>query len=314
MAIQTQRTNRLLHDNRISESMSNTNNGNSKGLRPENRVHLNGFTNVDSHDDPQSLLEYLDSTNKDVRARFCKQQLLRILDPQAGDQVLDLGCGLGHMALELAELVGSTGRVTAIDSSKIMIKEARKRASSEGCLPIEFRAEDAHRLSFDSSSFDGCIVMSTLIHVRNPTQVLSEILRVLKPGRRVAILEGDWETIVLTTGSQSVERRLTSLLRKSVRNGGVAHQLPTMMKRVGFAEVAVDAGTLTSCDFGSANAAWRIQDSVEREYEAKTLSLAQAHKILQELSRADKAGEFFTAVTGFMVVGKNPLIVYPPSN
>lgn len=312
--MQFQKKNHLLHTARMPKSMNNTDDGNRRTLRPESPVHLNGFSNVDTHDDPQSLLDYLETTNSDLRARFCKQQLLRILDPKAGDHVLDIGCGLGHMTLELAERVGNTGRVMAIDSSEIMIKEARKRSDNQDGTCIEFRVEDAHRLSFDNSSFDGCIVMSTLIHVTNPIQVLSEILRVLKPGRRIAILEGDWETLVLTTGSQSVERRLTLLLRRSVRNGGVAHQLPTIMKRVGFVEIAVDPGTLTARDFGSANAAWRIRDSVEREKDARALSLAQTRKILQELSRADKAGEFFAAVTGFMVIGKKPSTAHPVPN
>ena len=267
---------------------------------------LSGFTDVDSHQTPRSLVEYLDLTNTNLLAKSCKQIVLKALDPQPGEHVLEVGCGVGHMAFELATMVGHAGRVTGIDSSTIMIKEAEKRARYAGGFPIEFRVEDAHQLSFADDTFDGGLIVSTLIHVRDPKEVLSELLRVVKPGKRIAVQEGDWDTMVLSTGNTEVDGTMVSVLRHTIRNSGIGHRLSTLMKILGFTDITVGAGTVMALDFHSANEAWRIEESIEGAKQTKALSAVQAKMLMRELMRASRTGKFFGAATGFVVTGRKP--------
>jgi ubiquinone/menaquinone biosynthesis C-methylase UbiE len=61
--------------------------------------------------------------------------------------LLDVGCGTGGDVRALAELVGPRGQVVGIDSSEVMIAEARSRSAVAG-LATEFRVGDAHHLRF----------------------------------------------------------------------------------------------------------------------------------------------------------------------
>ncbi len=106
-----------------------------------------------------------------------------------GEQILDVGCGKGTLALEVARR-GSAGRVAGIDPSSEQIARAR-RAAARRNAPIEFQIGVIEQLPFPEATFD--VVLSTLMmhHVPAPLkrQGLSEIARVLKPGGRLVIAD-----------------------------------------------------------------------------------------------------------------------------
>ncbi|MEX5214667.1 MAG: methyltransferase domain-containing protein [Nitrospiraceae bacterium] len=277
----------------------------ARGSKP---VGLSGFVDVDTCGDPQALVEYLDVTHGDEQAHAARQGLVRALAPREGDHLLDVGCGVGHMTLELARLVGNTGCVTGIDNSMIMINEARKRLHRAGSLPVDFHVEDAHRLSFADHSFHGCIVISTLMYVSKPHQVLSEIGRVLKPGGRIAIQECDWHTMELKTGNSIVDHMITAILKRRIRNKDIGNRLPALLEALGFQGITVSTGTLTTLAFAAANRAWRIGATIRQAAESRALSANRAAKLMLALAKTETEGSFFGAVTGHVVVGESPTI------
>ena len=266
-----------------------------------------GFSSVDKLKDPRVLVDYLETINTNPSVRFRKAQVLEALDVRPGDRVIDVGCGVGHMTLELAKMLHGMGHITGIDSSQTMIQEAKKRLQNLRNPPVDYQCEDAHRLSFAEGSFDAGLMMSTLIHVKIPRQVLSELFRVIKPGGRVVAMESDWQLMAFATGNRTADKMLGSIMRRSVRHGGIAHQLPILMKKVGFADISIAAGTLISRDYQSANETWRIHDSVEQSRQSKALSKMQTKLILRALSGAERDGLFFATSVGFVVAGRKPL-------
>jgi len=68
----------------------------------------------------------------------CARILIQAADPKPGERVLDVGCGTGIVAREVASRLGATGAVTAVDLSANMLAVARAAASREG-LTIEWR-------------------------------------------------------------------------------------------------------------------------------------------------------------------------------
>ena len=119
---------------------------------------------------------------------------------QAGETVLDVGCGTGTLALVAKERVGQTGRVCGIDPAPQQIARARRKAARRG-LPIDFQAGVIERLAFSDQSFD--VVLSTFMMHHLPDdlkrQGLAEIARVLKPGGRLLVLDmkgpaGPWKS------------------------------------------------------------------------------------------------------------------------
>jgi ubiquinone/menaquinone biosynthesis C-methylase UbiE len=113
--------------------------------------------------------------------------LSRLAGP-APRRVLDIGCGTGFLALRFAEL-GHT--VTAVDLSPRMIDRARRRAE-EANHEIEFRVGNAVALDSPDATYDLVIARHVIWNLAEPGRGVAEWLRVLRPGGRLALIEGKW--------------------------------------------------------------------------------------------------------------------------
>ncbi len=122
--------------------------------------------------------------------RELRQRTADLAQLQPGEQVLDVGCGTGTLALEVARRVGRAGRVVGIDPGSQQIARARAKAARRNA-PTEFQIGVIEQLAFPDQMFD--VVFSTLMmhHLPAPLkrQGLAEIARVLKPGGRLVIAD-----------------------------------------------------------------------------------------------------------------------------
>src|SRR5580693_8925721 len=105
------------------------------------------FTSVDRTGDPAFFLKFLDEANKHPDVIAWKPAILDGLRLQPGAQVLDIGCGAGADAFDLADRVGPSGHVTGVDISASLITEAIRRAVGRN-LSITFEVGDAQALRF----------------------------------------------------------------------------------------------------------------------------------------------------------------------
>jgi SAM-dependent methyltransferase len=112
---------------------------------------------------------------------------LALASIQPGETVLDLGSGAGFDAFLAASRVGPTGRVIGVDLTPEMIERARVNAAAGGFANVEFRLGDIESLPVDGASVDLVISNCVLNLVPDKPAAFREIVRVLKPGGRVAI-------------------------------------------------------------------------------------------------------------------------------
>jgi ubiquinone/menaquinone biosynthesis C-methylase UbiE len=137
------------------------------------------------------LMEWFHDTFS-FRGKFreLRQRTANLASIQPGEQVLDVGCGTGTLAMEVARRVGRAGRVAGVDPGAEQIARARRSAARRH-LPIEFQIGVIEQLPFPDQTFD--VVLSTLMmhHLPHPLkrQGLAEIARVLKPGGRLVIAD-----------------------------------------------------------------------------------------------------------------------------
>ncbi len=119
-----------------------------------------------------------------------RQRTVNLAQLQPGEQVLDVGCGTGTLAMEVARRVGRAGRVAGVDPGTEQIARARAKAARRH-VPIEFQIGVIEQLPFPDQTFD--VVLSTLMMHHLPAslkrQGLTEIARVLKPGGRLVIAD-----------------------------------------------------------------------------------------------------------------------------
>jgi ubiquinone/menaquinone biosynthesis C-methylase UbiE len=122
--------------------------------------------------------------------RELRLNTINLASIQPGEQVLDVGCGTGTLALIVARCAGRAGRVVGVDPSTEQIFRARSKAARRN-VPVEFQIGVIEHLAFPDQTFD--VVLSTLMmhHLPAPLkrQGLPEIARVLKPGGRLIIAD-----------------------------------------------------------------------------------------------------------------------------
>jgi ubiquinone/menaquinone biosynthesis C-methylase UbiE len=99
---------------------------------------------------------------------------------------LDAGCGTGFLSLEMG---GRGHRVTGVDFAPAMIAAAKRKAATQG-LDIHFEQGDAEALPFPPGSFDLVISRHVLWTLPHPEAAIDEWKRVLRPGGRLAIIDG----------------------------------------------------------------------------------------------------------------------------
>jgi SAM-dependent methyltransferase len=112
--------------------------------------------------------------------------MIRRLDPQPGDIVLELAAGLGDTGLRAAHLVGGSGRVIITDFAPEMIAAARRRAEEMGVQNAEFRTLDAEQMDLETDSVDGVLCRWAYMLMIDPAAAFAETRRVLRPGGRLA--------------------------------------------------------------------------------------------------------------------------------
>ncbi len=157
-----------------------------------------GFTQVPVEEKVHRVTEVFDSVASrydlmnDVMSlgihRLWKRFAIQLSGIQAGNTVLDLAGGTGDLAAKFSKIVGSQGQVILADINASMLKVGRERLLNEGIL-VDFAQVNAESLPFADNSFDLITMAFGLRNVTDKDAALASMLRVLKPGGRVLILE-----------------------------------------------------------------------------------------------------------------------------
>jgi SAM-dependent methyltransferase len=113
-------------------------------------------------------------------------QFFNRLEIEPGSQLLDVACGAGQLLLPAAR---NAIRVTGLDLASNLVEQARARAEAEG-LHIRVDQGDAEDLPYPDASFDIVISLIGAMFAPRPELVASEMIRVCRPGGRIAM--GNW--------------------------------------------------------------------------------------------------------------------------
>ncbi|KAK9374212.1 S-adenosyl-L-methionine-dependent methyltransferase [Lipomyces chichibuensis] len=171
--------------------------------------------------------------------RAMEDRLFDTLGLDIGANVLDAGCGVGHVAIHLA---GRGLRVQAIDVVARHVEKAQRNIKAKGLeAAVTARKMDYHHLDgFADESFDGVYTMETFVHATDPEAAAKEFFRVLKPGGSIAMFE--YEHGDLNAARRSLKVSIDKVNKYAAMPGydrfgpGVLQQI---LQDVGFQEIVV---------------------------------------------------------------------------
>ena len=174
----------------------------------------------------------------------------------AGQTVLDIGTGTGHLAIAAAQIIGDRGRVIGIDISAGMLEQAQSKVNALGLCNVEFQLVDAEALSSPIDYFDHILCANTFPWMENKEATLRLWYQFLKPGGRIGIHTPADTAYVGAVVLRRVLVKYGLSLEPSNRIGSV-EQCQQLFVNAGFEVVAVKTeqhGTYTNLD--KAKATW----------------------------------------------------------
>lgn len=149
---------------------------------------------------PEANTEFVDFWNEVLAPKFVKYKHVLVdglthhsaaifpsLDIRAGDRALDVGCGFGDTAIQIAERVGSTGSVLGIDCCEAFLEYGRRDAVAAGLDNVSFALADVQFQPFQPE-YDFCFSRFGTMFFENPVAALKNMRRALKPGGRLTFI------------------------------------------------------------------------------------------------------------------------------
>ncbi|MBS0198756.1 MAG: methyltransferase domain-containing protein [Planctomycetes bacterium] len=162
---------------------------------------------------------------------------------QPGQTVLDLGCGPGHAAMDLAQIVGPTGRVIAMDESASFLKQLHDNAVSRKFHHVERVLGDVQDMESvlpgEQGQVDAAYIRWVFCFVPRPEDVVKGLAKVLKPGGRVAVQDYfNYERCLTLAPRREAFTKVINAVAASWRSRGgdtdIMGKLPGMFLKNGF--------------------------------------------------------------------------------
>jgi len=155
-----------------------------------------------------------------------------------GQTVIDLGCGPGYATLDLAEVVGPTGRVIAIDRSRRFLDRVEHAARERGIDWVETHELDLDERDLPPCAADAIWTRWVYAFVRDPRKLLERAAQALRPGGTMVMHEyGDYRTWRFSPRSEAFEAFVGEVMTTWRLNGGepdIGFDLPRWLAEMGF--------------------------------------------------------------------------------
>jgi arsenite methyltransferase len=154
------------------------------------------------------------------------------LQPRSGEKILEVGCGAGFYAAEVAQCVGPTGHLTAIDISADQITAAREHCSGLDWVSCE--QINVVDLRYPAASFDAVFGVQVFDYLPDVGEGLRQVYRVLRPGGRVLIYATSWSSIVWYSHEPERMKRVLEEWNQHAPYPSLPMLLPKRLRSAGF--------------------------------------------------------------------------------
>jgi len=150
------------------------------------------------------------------------ERLFRSAGISPGRRVLDIGSGVGDVAMLVAELVGPTGEVVGVERDANTLVAARSRVAEAQLRNVSFVETDVSRVAseLNGKPFDAVVGRLILFFVPDPGAVLRSLAKLVRPGGIIAIQECYWAPLLQLTAPLPLWTKCTSLIHQVFERSG----------------------------------------------------------------------------------------------
>jgi SAM-dependent methyltransferase len=246
-----------------------------------------------------------------------RQIVLDALDPKPGESVLDVGSGPGLLLEEIARRVGASGRAVGADLSQPMLDLARQRCAE---LPwVELDVADAASLPYAADSFDAIVSTQVYEYVEDLAGAFGKLFEITRPGGRVAILDTDYDSLVLHCEDEARQARVLEAWDAHFVHRGLPRILGPTLRDAGFRVRETRAIPIVNTKWTEEEFSWHLVPMMAgfagREgpalfdgapADAPADASADAKGWLEEIRRLGAEGRYFFSLNRYLVVADKP--------
>lgn len=247
---------------------------------------------------------YLNNTGDFLRK--VKQHSYQLMDFEAADTVLDVGCGPGIDTVAMASLPGFVGRVHGVDHDPEFLNVADKLVKDKGLSSRVVHSQaDCFNLPFAGQSIQACRCERVFQHLSDPEQALKEMVRVTKKGGKIVVVDTDWGSLIINSDEPLIEAKLAQVRAdKIIANAHAGRQLLGLFNRCGLQDIKVEVVPLWISDLAFTREA-TILDRVELvALEEKAILQTDLDRWHKSLAQKEESGELFSSMVQLVVSGE----------
>lgn len=209
--------------------------------------------------------------------------------------VVDLGCGTGMDAINLANMLGDNVLVVGLDHDNNLIEHAKSSAAN--IKNVDFVQGEVYNLSFADNSISGIRMERVVQHLSEAQKMFAEVHRVLIEGKPLVIVETIWNSLTFYSKHVGIEAKICHYLtNEKVNNGWAGNKLTSDLLIEGFKHVELQTFCMVARSKEEANRYLFLDKILLEMVEKEQLSTAEMEEFQKTLDQADEAGCFLVSM------------------
>jgi len=259
------------------------------------------MTKLEFDDEFSRLMEEFNVSPGAVERRA---RILAALDLKTGTQVLDVGSGPGHLAYEIARVIGPDGHIEGVDSAEGSVETGQRRCA--GLENASFTLGDAYNLAYDDGTFDTVMSSQVFEYLDDVPKAFGEILRVLKPGGRVLIHGTGWGALLWHSKDPERMSRILDIWDGHLADPKMSETMAKKLHDAGFVGVQAEPIVHMEMSYDPNSMSAIMAKFVGGYVVSQGVSQAEADAWAEELLNLGSSGDYFFSSNEYIFTARKP--------